>query len=276
MKKAATFLLVLACVLLFPMHAKAVQSDNNESLSPNVGQFENIWNLYMHWETEGYPDYVGFVYSTDGSENNLTVLLVGDGGTTESQIRSMLIDDSGLSFGTAKYSYNELNAVAEEIVDTYLLKNEQNEQFHSVGVGWTSVDGEVTGFGESGKEPRVCVGVDQEIINEYAEQFGQRYGDKVVLETSEGIVLQAAVQTDSTPNSLWLLIPAAFLVGVGVVFFVRVRRVPALQTTTGSVVAKSAPVGTKQVTKAIKDSEIVPSDEVFESILSKINKKNVR
>ena len=133
MKKIATILIVLMCILSFSV---AADSDDSEFLGQepllNHVTYENIVALYEHWETNGYPDYVGFVYSTDGSENNLTVLLVGDDGTLENQIRSMLISDSGVSFGSAKYSYNELLAIADEISSDYL---EKNKHFYGLGVG---------------------------------------------------------------------------------------------------------------------------------------------
>ena len=96
MKKLIAFLIALTCILALSVTALAANSDNNKSLSPDSDKYKNIVALYEHWETNGYPDNVGFVFSTDGSTNNLTVLLVGDDGTAENQIRSMLINDAGL------------------------------------------------------------------------------------------------------------------------------------------------------------------------------------
>ncbi len=274
MKKLIAFLIALTCILSFYMTALAANSDSNKSLSPVSGKYENIVALYEHWETKGYPDYVGFVFSTDGSENNLTVLLVGDDGTAEKQIRSMLISDSGLSFGSAKYSYNELRAIAEEISSDYL---ENNNLFYDIGVGWGGVGDGAPGFGASGKEPRVVVGVDKSILTEYTKKFEKLYSDKVVLFKSEGLVLEDMpnVAEDKNAGLLWLLIPMMLLVGVGIV--IRTQLVPAMQTTTGSVVTKSVPISRKQTVEAVKNSEVSPRAEVFDSILCKINReeKNV-
>jgi hypothetical protein len=275
MKKLIAFLIALTCILSFSMTALATGSDNDsESVEPepllNHDTYENITALYEHWETNGYPDYVGFVFSTDGSENNLTVLLVGDDGTAENQIRGMLISDSGLSFGSAEYSYNELLAIAGEISSEYL---EKNNLFYDLGVGWGGVDDVAPGFGASGKEPRVVVGVDKSILTEYTKKFEKLYGDKVVVFESEAFVLEDL--PDKNTSQLWLLIPMVFLVGAGILFVIRTQRVPAMQTTSGSVVARSAPVSRKQVIDAVKNSEVSPRAEVFDSILSKINKENI-
>lgn len=300
MKKSAIIIIILSCVLFFSMTVSAAQTepdsedffgesalqeedfggedepkeaaDSVESSSSATGKFENMYALFQHWEAAGYPDSVGFVYSTDGSEGALTVLLVGDDGTAENQIRSMLISDSGLSFGTAKYSYNELNAVADEIISNDLVKN---EAFHSVGVGWTSVDGKITGFGDSGKEPRVVVGMDQSVLSEYTERFEHLYGDRVVPEASEGVIRDDVALAEESGAGLsgWLL-PVALLVGAGITVYIRAKLVPAMQLATGSVVSKPAPVSRKQVEEAVKNSEVSPGDEVFNSILQKIEKED--
>ena len=278
MKKIVTILIVLMCILSFSVTALAADSDDSEFLGQepllNHVTYENIVDLYEHWETNGYPEYVGFVYSTDGSENNLTVLLVGDDGTLENQIRSMLISDSGLSFGSAKYSYNELLAIADEISSDYL---EKNKHFYGLGVGWGSANDGAPGFGDSGKEARVTVEVDKSIFAEYTKLFGKLYDDKVVVFESEPFVREDLrnVAEDKNAGQLWLLIPMVFLTGAGIVFVIRTKRVPAMQTATGHVVTKSVSVSRKQIVEAVKNSEISPRDEVFDSILSKIDKEDI-
>lgn len=243
------------------------EPNNDESLSPVNGKYKNIGALYQHWEANGYPDYVGFVFSTDENENNLTVLIVENNDTAENQIRSMLISDSGLSFGIAKYSYNELKAIADKISSDYLGKN---EQVYTVGVGWTSIDGEVVGFGDSGKEPRVVVGVDKSILTEYTNQFEKFYGDMAVVEESDAPM--RAIANDNGTGLFLLLIPMVLLAGASILFFNRSRLIPAMQTTSGSVITQSAPVSKKQMIEVVKNSAITPSDDMFNSIMEKIEK----
>ncbi len=272
MKKLIAFLIALTCILALSVTALAANSDNNKSLSPDSGKYENIVALYEHWETNGYPDYVGLVFSTDGSENNLTVLLVGDDGTAENQIRSMLISDSGLSFGSAKYSYNELMAIAAEISSDYLGKN---KLFYGLGVGWGGVGDGPPGFGDSGKEARVYVEVDKSIFAEYTKKFEKLYGDKVVVFESVAPVRDEAGAKDKNANLSWLLIPIVLLLGTGIVLALRTKLVPAMQTATGPVVTKTASVSKKQTIEAVKNSEVSPDAEVFDSILCKIDEEDI-
>ncbi|KPU42460.1 hypothetical protein OXPF_42450 [Oxobacter pfennigii] len=244
---------------------------NNESSRLPDGKYSNIVELFEYWEQKGYPDYVGGVVSTDGSMNNLTVLLVNDDGTKEEQIRALLADHSGVSFGTAAYSHNAMKAVSEEITANYMGSG---NKVYSVGIGWTSADGKVTGFGESRKESRVVVSVDESVLTEYKNKFYKLYGDMVVVEAGGAPIL---LDDSTAANNLWLsplLISMIVIAGAGILFYNRIRLIPAIQTAKGTVVTQSAAVSTKETIAAIKDSEISPSDEVFKSILSKIEEHN--
>lgn len=147
-------------------------------------------------------------------------------------------------------------------------------KIYGVGVGWTSVDGVVTGFGESGKESRVVVSVDESVLTEYTDKFYELYGDMVVVEAGEAFVLQ----DDNVPDSnVWLLPLIVFIImiaGASILLFNRTRLIPAMQTTKGTVVAQSAPVSRKETIAAVKNSEIAPSDKVFDSILRRIDKND--
>jgi len=76
--------MILICVLSFAITAFA------------QGEYKNVTELYEYWEANGYPDYVGTVFSTDGSMENITILLVDDNSTKADDIKSMLADASGL------------------------------------------------------------------------------------------------------------------------------------------------------------------------------------
>ncbi len=168
-----------------------------------------------------------------------------------------MLSEAGLSFGRAEYSYNELLAVSNEI--------SAGGQFYHVGIGW-----EVSGFGPSGKEPRIIVGVDESIAAEQTEKLKQAYGDMVVVQVSDEPVLDAE-QISKKPSLLWLL-PALTIVLVGLLFLLYRRQSSlAMQTNTGSVVTGSSSVSRKQVIEAVKDSEVEPSEEVLKSILHKLD-----
>jgi hypothetical protein len=55
-------------------------------------------------------------------------------------------------------------------------------------------------------------------------------------------------------------------------YFNRARLIPAMQTNTGSVVTGNVPVNRKQTIAAIKNSALTPPDEVFKSIMERVDK----
>ena len=141
--------------------------------------YADISALFQYWEEFGYPEYVAGVYSTDGSAENLTVMLVGDNdGSREAEIRAMLNDDSGATFEAGSYSQERLQSINEEITEFYMY---EGSGIHSCGIGW-GMDG---GFGASGSEFRVIVTVEEERVEEYLSIFSRIYGDAVVVEAGE-------------------------------------------------------------------------------------------
>ncbi|MDR1131318.1 MAG: hypothetical protein LBL15_02745 [Oscillospiraceae bacterium] len=267
MKKIIVVLMVLICILAIPANAFATSE-----VSEVDKKFSNVEELFEYWETNGYPDYVGSVYSTDGNMNNLTVLLVNDDGTKANEIRALLADDSGVSFGKAPFSHNAMETVKNEIISNHLGKD---DKVYSVGIGWISADGVVIGFGESGKESRVVVFVDESISTDYANKFYELYGDIVVVAAGDAIVYQN--QNAVPDNNLWLWLTFMVIISVAaILFFNRTRFVSAMQTNKGIIVTQSVPVSRKKTIEAIKNSEVTPSDEVFNSVLSQIDKKQIK
>lgn len=176
MKRWIMICTILASLLLVFV-AAAAAVDNSEKAQAGIGrQYYDMAELFQYWEEYGYPDYVGGVYSPGGSMSHLKVLLVEDDGSGEDQIRASLVNTYGLSFGKAKYSYNQLLEVNDEIVSNHMVTG---GKIYSVGVGWTSSGGKVTGFGASGKEFRVVVTVDGSVLTEYKIKFRLLYGNMV-------------------------------------------------------------------------------------------------
>ena len=145
--------------------------------------YADVVALFEAWEQFGYPEDVGGVYSTDGSAERLTILLIGDtDGSREAEIRSMLEDDSTVTFEAGTYSEVRLQEINAEIADTYMTAD---SGIYSCGIGW-GMDG---GFGESGSELRVVVTVDEAGLEEYRTLFSDLYGEAVVVEEGEPPVL---------------------------------------------------------------------------------------
>ena len=153
------------------------------ALNANVlaAEFANMYTLLQEWETNGYPDDVGSIYSTDGTPYNFTVQLVGDDISARAdEIRAMLDDPSTVTFEKGRFTDKELHEISSEIAETYVT---DGSGVQSVGVGWGS-NGK--GFGESGKEMRVVVLADDAKAIDLAQELGQKYGEAVIVEASQG------------------------------------------------------------------------------------------
>jgi len=64
--------------------------------------------------------------------------------------------------------------VNNEILEKYMGKD---QNIYGMGLGWATVDGKSTGFGESKKEERVVLTVDESVAQEYVNKFYNIYGD---------------------------------------------------------------------------------------------------
>lgn len=149
-----------------------------------AAEFPTAYDLYSHWDTEGYPDYVCDVTSTDGGEG-LTVLLVAGEEARADEVRAMVDDQSTLTVETGgAYAYNELLRVHAAIVEEYMQG--ADSPVLGCGIGWHSVDGEVVGFGESGRESRVVVSVRAEEAEKLAAELGALYGGMICVESMDG------------------------------------------------------------------------------------------
>ncbi len=83
---------------------------------------------------------------------------------------------------TPKYSDDELNKIADELIAKYMSDATEAPVVMQIAVGGTVIDGEVTGFGESGLEKRVVVSVRYQYYEEYRKMLEDKYGDAVYVE----------------------------------------------------------------------------------------------
>lgn len=142
--------------------------------------------LFQDWEMNGYPDDVGNVYYDDAT-GNIVITLVNGTEARRQEILAMAGNAEGIGFGESKYSYNRMLAVQQEIQADMAGAA---DKVHSVGVGWGSdADGNVAGFGESGKEARVVVTVAESALDEYRGAYEAKYGDMVYVVSGTAPVL---------------------------------------------------------------------------------------
>jgi len=91
-----------------------------------------------------------------------------------------------------------------------------------------------------------------------------------------GIIREGGNTTGGGKNGfiLWILTFGGILVlGTAAIIFVnRTRFIPALQTNNGNIITRGALISRKQTIAAIKNSAITPSDDVFKSIMEKVDR----
>ena len=133
------------------------------------------WEILIgQWERDGYPDDIGGAYY-DSDAGTMGFLLVNYTPERIEELRLLVSDQATIT--PCKYSYNELRLAQAEINSIIGA----DSGIYSTSVGWTSTDGRVHGFGESGKEFRLEVGVDESVYDHYSEGFAALYGDRVVV-----------------------------------------------------------------------------------------------
>ena len=149
-----------------------------------AGTYANIDVLYQHWAVTTMPEWVCSVTSSNDTLGELTVVVNSQ--TAAEKLAAMVEDESTMTVivSADAYTHEQLMQVQEEIVAKYMMNASGESSVVTIGVGWASIDGEVTGFGESGRESRVVVGVLEKDADEYREIFNRQYGDMVYVEVS--------------------------------------------------------------------------------------------
>jgi len=244
---------------------------------PGNFDYQRFSVVHEQWEAHGYPDDIGGVYF-DSEAEKMGVLVVNPKPERIEELHSMLGEETIIT--PCVYSYNELTQVNEEIVS---LLNPDSKIYY-VSLGWTNTDGIVHGFGESGKEFRVLVGVDESEFVRYRDVFAEQYGGMVMVGISDGEGIPY-LSNDSylggytgTPNNYYLwIVPVILAIGLLGTFAIvqrqRTHRISAMQTTIGDVITASAPATRKETIAAIKNSAVTPPDSVYKSIMEKVDNK---
>ena len=229
-----------------------------------------------YWAENGYPDDISFVQEAGGEEiedgTQASLWRIGIVSADESrkqEILDLFSPKCIITFVDCRYSYNQREAVCDEI------RTSGYEAVQAVGLAPYS---EI-----------VFVQVSDQYAKGYAAQFVKQYGSFVVvtndLKAAQNANSELGIGQGAEPGGgvvnrtneysglfIWIIC-AILLIGAVSLFFNRTRLVPAMQTAKGTVVTQSAPVSRKQTREAIKNSEITPSDEVFSSVLSRIDKQ---
>lgn len=180
-----------------------------------AAEFDTVYDLWTWLEAEeNMPDWYCGGSSTDGSMENMTIVV--NVPEAEEELYAMLADPSGLTVIVSETAFSRKNLLwaQNEITNAYM--GGKNPPVAGVGVGWTTVDGRVTGFGESGKEERIVVDVLEEYAPMITRELQALYGDMVYVQTVSGYALPAAEEPSAGIES-WGDIAAAVLVLAAVV-----------------------------------------------------------
>ncbi len=158
--------------------------------------YSDIYEAFSAWDSEGYPDYVASVSSTDGSGDALTVLVTSQEGAQE--LQDTIADTSALTLVVDEDAipYNTLYEIQEEIIATYMTGTDS--PLAGCGIGWYSdEDGQVTGFGSTGLENRVTVDVLEDEYETYKALLEEQYGDAVYVLSVSGYAVAEDAATDA-------------------------------------------------------------------------------
>ncbi len=177
----------------------------------SLAQTITAQELAGEWERKGYPSDVGSVYF-DAETKKMVITLTDNTEARQQELLARVWNPDQVDFGDATYSFNELRVVQEEIVNEMAAQGVKGV-IRGVSIGWASLNGTPIGFGESGKESRVVVAVDEKAHKEYVAKYKEAYGDKVYVEFGDEAEAGSTSFADNWP---------AFMVVGAVILFMAV------------------------------------------------------
>jgi len=277
-----------------------VTYDVEEAVMPETPSIDLI---ITQWEMEGYPDDIGGKYYDSGF-GTYGVLVVNPSAKRIKELHE-LFEAHGIDviITPCKYSYNELRQVQNEI--TEMMISNPDSGIYGTGTGWSSENRGVQGFGDSGKEFRVVIDVDESVFDHYRVGFANRYGDRVHVvvglpffrlssSTDDGVVSEGSNATNTAitiipieitgkfdsagyysaggNGNLILWIITAIVLLFTLACLIRFRPLPALskQTVNGNTVTEATTLTKKHLITAIKNSATEPGEELFGKIMKRV------
>ena len=238
------------------------------------GHFATSEEMFQYWNSTyppQYPDYVGGVWTDNGTSYPLTIALTDDaaGRTGKKELLRLIADDGSVKFTTVKYSYNRLWQIREEIMPYF----EKDIGLVSLGV----------------YDMENCVGIEMHqdeknasATREFVRDLKQRYGDAVritytdsyVFMTDDIDVLKGEADI-SRDMGLWIAsaIAIGFLGTAAVLLTYRRRRALAVQTSAETVVtvAVTRKPTRRALKRALRESEEAPSPSLEKKVMDRID-----
>lgn len=238
--------------------------------------FPTLFDLFQHWGSAGYPDYVTGIWSNDGGSYNLTVGVVegaaGEAGKQE--ILDLIEDDASATFTTQTYSHNYLRQIQEE-----LNPNFKQEELGMVFTGVDDMNNCVTvGILDRKEGDETTQSFIAELQHTYGNAISIEYTGTITTQTTEEIGLSNSLTPSTGGKTSFspLLVAGMILIPLlifGAYFALRKRFVPVLQTNAGGTVTKAGTLSVKEVEELVKDSSLTVSKEVDERVMEGISAK---
>lgn len=238
----------------------------------NEMTFSTAGDLFQHWASEDYPDYVTGVWSTDGGYYNLTIGVTSDeaGEAGKQEILELIENDATVTFVSQTYSRNYLLQIQEELLPYF--KQEE------LGITFT---------GLNDMDNYIEVGIltdkanDETTLNFIAE-LQNTYGDAISITFTGAFAhtleteLPGPISYSPTPEgNLFSPLLAVGLIGIpllvfGTCFVLRKRFVPVMQTNTGNTVTTGGKPSAREIEDLVKESSLTVPRELEEKIMKRI------
>lgn len=233
-------------------------------------EYANADELYQAWYND-LPDYITGVWSTDGSQYNLTFGIRADADVkaVKKEILSLVKDDKSVSFAVQKYSYNELKVINDELL-AYFPSPENDVDYGLVSMGVYEMENMVQiEILEARKDDPVTVAFVKEITEKYGDAVRITYAENYVQTT---IGIDSTIPDASSPEVWFGIATAVLLCFMGVLVYVKKKQsTVVLQTAGGAAVTASEPLTVKEVESMVRDSGETVPDTLTQKIMQKID-----
>ena len=233
-------------------------------------EYANADALYQAWYGN-LPDYITGVWSTDGSQYNLTFGIRADVDVkaVKEEILSLVKDDKSVSFAVQKYSYNELKAINDELL-AYFPSPENDADYGLVSMGVYEMENMVQiEILEARKDDPVTVAFVKEITEKYGDAVSIAYTENYVQTT---IGIDSTIPDKSSPEVWFSIAATVLLCFMGVLVYMKKNQsTVVLQTAGGAAVTASEPLSVKDVERMVCDSGETVPDTLTQKIMQKID-----
>ena len=217
---AMTCLIAVFCPAFAVVECKVPQVISESTQAPEVPvllnsaadkKYASMGDLYQAWGGyEGYPDYICGVWSTDGGIVNMTVAMTDDaaGAQGREEILALLENPETVTFTHQRYSYKELTAVNDAIVERMIA-------------GDTPII--ACGIHEMENAVYVTLLESADHAQELAQELLKQYGDQVVVELGTAILTQTSSASDFSARQIVVIVVVAAAILSAVLVLVRSR-----------------------------------------------------